>query len=99
MILSAQSYASMLLPEVRGEAQQSKEQAKTQAIELRERAKAEVHRFEELLPAWQADPEAMGQLLRSQAWQDLPEDIRWLTLSGQTEIYLPSQPTGTTQAP
>jgi membrane protease subunit HflK len=67
MVLSAQSYASQHLPEVRGQTAQLQEEAKTAAAEQIAQARADVDRFEALRPSWRAAPEATRRTLVSEA--------------------------------
>ena len=66
MVLSAQSYASQHLPEIRGEATQRLEQARTHAAERLGQARADIARFEALRPTWRTSPASVRQRLRQE---------------------------------
>lgn len=86
MVLSAQSYASQHLPEVRGEAAQLREQARTLAAERVAQARADVARFEALRPAWQQAPDAVRRTLIEETAAEVSPTVR---VTAQGEIVLP----------
>ena len=73
MILSAQSYASKLLPDARGESQNIMEQATSQAFSLVSKAKERAHRYEQLLPLYRKNPLLVQQNLQNQTWKFLSQ--------------------------
>ena len=74
MILSAQSYASKLLPDARGESQKIIEQATSNAFGLVSKAKERTYRYEQLLPLYRKNPLLVQQNLRSQTWKFLAQN-------------------------
>lgn len=76
MILAAQSYASRHIPDVRGQAAEQSEQARTDAAELLSTARSDVARFEALQSTWRSSPEALRQTLRQEAARSIGAEVR-----------------------
>lgn len=87
MILSAETYASQRLPEVRGLNAQLHEVAGTHAAERRSQARADVARFEALLPAWRLAPVAVRRQLQQEVAAQSSPVVRFITPG--TRVILP----------
>lgn len=86
MVLSAQSYASQHLPAVRGQVAQLTEEARTHAAERIAGARADVARFEALLPSWREAPDAVRRTLIEEAAAKVSPTVR---VTAQGDIVLP----------
>jgi modulator of FtsH protease HflK len=88
MVLSAESYASKLLPGTRGRGQEHREGARARAAELAAKSKADTQRFSDLLPTWLDEPESLRRRLVSQFWQEMrgKVDIRVATPNSEVVV-------------
>jgi membrane protease subunit HflK len=89
LALSAEAYASKLLPDKRGEAAQSSEQARSRASQRVAETKAEVARFEQLHQAWRADRAATRVELHAHALQDVAPHLIVITAPEGAELTVP----------
>ena len=94
MILSAESYASKVLPDARGEAQKIIEEARAQAFEIVSLAKERAYRYNQLLPIHKENPLMLRQTLRSQTWRNLSVNTTVHQLGENEDLFLP----GTTRS-
>ena len=95
MILSAESYTSELLPEVRGKGLAIVENAHAEAASRKDQAQGEVARFLSLAPAFKKEPKAIEHKLRSDFWRDLPASVTLEMVTESTEVVLPISYQGT----
>ena len=86
MVLSAQTYASQKIPEVRGETAQMLEVARTDAAEQAARTRADIARFEALLPTWSDTPDALRQQLQHETGKDIHAAIQLLPPGGRVVV-------------
>ncbi|MFH1467492.1 MAG: protease modulator HflK [Pseudomonadota bacterium] len=87
--LSAEAYASKLLPDVRGQAAEGLEQARADAARRTARARSETSRFEQLLPAWRQDREGTRIDLEARAVAAATRGLQVIVATPETEIVLP----------
>lgn len=90
MRLAAESYASKVLPDVRGKASQLQQEALSHAAEQSARADGDIARFDALLPAWRSDPAATRIQLRDQLWADIGATATVKVVPPGTELVLPA---------
>lgn len=74
--LAADAYASKVIPDVRGKAAQAQEEALGTAAQISAKADGDIARFQAILPAWRAAPEATRAQLREQMWADIGEKAK-----------------------
>ncbi len=89
LALSAEAYASKLLPDVRGDGAEASEQARSGAAQRIAQAKAEVARFEQLHDAWRTDRAALRVELHAQALEAVAPHLEVVTAPSGAEITLP----------
>jgi len=94
LALSAEAYASKLLPDVRGQAARDTEQARADAARSLARAQAETARFAELLPAWRRDAEGTRVDLHARALAAVQDAVALQVVPAGAEIVLPSRGNG-----
>lgn len=90
LALSAEAYASKLLPDVRGEAAQWRERSRSGAAERLARARADVARFEQLHQAWVLDRAATRVELHAHALEAVAPHLRVIAAPDDAEIVIPS---------
>ncbi len=90
LALSAEAYTSKLLPDVRGESAQVREQARSGAAQRLAASRAEVARFEQLHDAWQQDREGTRIELHAQALEVVAPHLRIVSVPPDAEIVLPT---------
>ncbi len=88
--LSAEAYTSKLIPDVRGEAAQLREQARSGSAQRTAVARADVARFEQLRDAWLMDREAVRIELHAQALQAVAPHLDVISVSDGTEVVIPA---------
>ncbi len=88
LALSAEAYASKLLPDVRGESAQILELSRSGAAQRGSASRADVARFEELHGAWLTDREAARVELHAQALQAIAPHLRIVTAPHDAELVL-----------
>jgi membrane protease subunit HflK len=93
LALSAEAYASKLLPDVRGESAQAHEQARSSSAQRSAQARADVARFEQLLEAWRLDREGTRVELHAQALEAVAPHLRVVAAPEGTELVLPMEGT------
>lgn len=86
LALSAEAYRSKRLPEVRGEANQMVEHAKTHAAMIAARSSGEIARFTNLLEAKREAPSATRMQLWTQTAEAISKTTEVHVLRDQTEI-------------
>ena len=89
LALSAEAYASKLLPDVRGEAAQLGEQARSGAAQRVAECKSDTARFEQLHEAWRMDRVATRVELHAQALEAVAPHLQVITVPAGAEITLP----------
>lgn len=92
MRLAADSYASKVLPDVRGKASQLEQEALSGAAEQSARADGDIARFQALLPAWRSEPAATRIQLRDELWAEIGARAQVRIVPPGTELSLPSTP-------
>jgi len=91
LALSADAYASTVIPDARGEAAQMVEVARGDASRIVSGAQGDVARFSALKAAHDASPGSVKAQLRAELWADLGEDIDVIGAAPGTEVYLPTE--------
>lgn len=91
MRLAADSYASKVLPEVRGKAAQLEQEALAGAAEQSARADGDIARFQALLPAWRSDPAATRIQLREELWAKIGPKAQVMVVPPGSDVALPSR--------
>ncbi len=91
LALSAEAYNSKRLPEVRGEANQLIEQAKTHSAMIAARSAGEIARFESLLEAKREAPQATRVQLWAETAASVGQSVDVHVLRGQTEIAIDAE--------
>ncbi len=89
LALSAEAYASKLLPDVRGDAAQAGEQALSGSAQRLAQAKADVERFTQLHEAWRTDRVATRVELHAHALDAVAPHLRVFSVPEGAEITLP----------
>ncbi|MDP2311252.1 MAG: FtsH protease activity modulator HflK [Pseudomonadota bacterium] len=90
MRLAADSYASKVLPEVRGRAAQLEQEALAAAAEQSARADGDIARFFALLPAWRSDPAATRIQLRAELWDRIGSRAQVMLVPPGSEVTVPA---------
>ena len=88
MILSAQSYASKLLPDTRGQAKGKTEKAYGKAAQIRSEAGIRTAQFQSLLDSYQRSPAAIRSQLRRESWLRIQGNAQILQAADQTQLVL-----------
>ena len=88
MILSAQSYASKLLPDTRGQAKGKIEKAYGKAAQIRSEASIRTAHFQSLYSSFQKTPQAIRTQLRKESWEKILGSATILQSSAQTQLVL-----------
>lgn len=91
MRLAADSYASKVLPEVRGRAAQLEQEALSGAAEQSARTDGDIARFQALLPAWRTDPAATRIQLRDEMWARIGPRAQVMAVPPNSEVTLPAR--------
>lgn len=86
MILSAQSYASKLLPDTRGQSKGSIERAHGEAARMRADATIRTTQFQSLLEDYRRQPKAIAQRFRMESWQRIQSQSTMLQTSEGVEL-------------
>lgn len=86
LALAAEAYASKRLPQVRGQAAQHLESAKSFSADRSAQAAGEVSKFENLLEAHRASPRAVKAQLWLETAQAVGETVEVLPLADGTEV-------------
>jgi len=86
--LSAEAYASKLLPDVRGEKASAQEAAMAEAARRLARARAETTRFRALHEAWMADREGTRVDLHAQLLELVGPELQLFVAPADSEIVL-----------
>ncbi len=89
LALSAEAYASKLLPDVRGDSAEAAEQARSASAQRLARTRAEVARFQQLHRAWRADRAATRVELHALALQEVAPHLAVITAPPGVEIAIP----------
>lgn|GEM_PF-1151582 len=89
MVLAAHAYASKLLPDTRGKAQQRSEEAQANASERRAHAKAQTARFRAVHAGYRASPAATKWGLRSKTLERVSDKTDVVVAPAGTEVVLP----------
>ena len=88
LALSADAYASTVIPDARGEAARLTEAAGADASRIVSDAQGDVARFKALKIAHDASPGSVRAQLRAELWADLGERIDVVGAAPGTEVYL-----------
>lgn len=99
MRLAADSYASKVLPEVRGRAAQLEQQALSGAAEQSARADGDIARFQAILPAWRSDPTATRIQLRDELWARIGPRAQVMLVPPGSEVTLGNDPSDRVRSP
>lgn len=88
LALSAEAYASKLIPDVRGQGAQSVEQARARGSVAVAEARGETERFKSLLDAWKAGPDAVQQDLEADLLREVSPHLDVIVAAPGAEILL-----------
>jgi modulator of FtsH protease HflK len=84
--LAAEAYSSKVLPDVRGQSALRLEQAKAEASTTLARARGDVARIQSLRAAWEADPKATRDDLRTEALRAIGPKVDVIVAPVGTEV-------------
>ena len=86
MILSAQSYASKRIPDIRGQAKGTIEAAHGQAAQIRSEASIRIAHYRSLLDSYQKAPKAIRNQLRQESWEKIVGSATVLQSTERTQL-------------